>query len=223
MKSGIRYLILMVFFVISPLVESQINSYRMPLKHKVHAVKPIVGQGQKLVGTRKGISTQAIVENGDTFPFYKLGTVFVYPPLEFRNKKQEKFYWRTVRDVKRALPMAKYIKQVIHETNDTLLTMKSEKERKKFMRGYERELYKREFDRMNQLTLNQGKLLIRLVSREMDASGYELIKAYRGSFRAGFYQIFARLFGANLKWEYGSREEDEIIERVITLVESGQL
>ena len=52
---------------------------------------------------------------------------------------------------------------------------------------------------------------------------YELIKAYRGAFTAGFYQMFAKMFGASLKTEYGSHKDDATIERIINLVESGQL
>lgn len=189
---------------------------------RMSVIQPTVVKGQDLVKS-EGISVRAIVEDGDTFPFFALPTYYVYPPLKFKNKKQEKFYWRTVYDVKKVLPLSRYIRSVIEETNDTLITMSLAKDRRRYMRGFEKELYKREYERMNKLTLNQGKLLIRLVSREMDATGYDLIKAYRGGFRAGFYQMFARMFGANLKWEYGDREEDEIIERVINLVEAGQL
>lgn len=73
------------------------------------------------------------------------------------------------------------------------------------------------------MTLNQGKLLIRLVDRECQTSSYDLIRAYRGSFSAGFYQMFAKLFGADLKSKFGTGRDDKIIERIIILVEAGQL
>ena len=56
---------------------------------------------------------KAIIENGDTIALYELPTVWVYPPMKFKNKREEKFYWRTVRDVKKTLPLSKYIKEVI--------------------------------------------------------------------------------------------------------------
>lgn len=166
---------------------------------------------------------KAIIENGDTFALYELPTVWVYPPMKFKNKRDEKFYWRTVRDVKKTLPLSKYIKEVIIATNDTLMKLPSKRERDKYMRGFEKRIYKQEYGRMSKLTLRQGMLLIRLVDRECDATGYDLIKAYRGSFTAGFYQMFAKMFGASLKTEYGSHEDDATIERIINLVESGQL
>ena len=162
---------------------------------------------------------KAIIENGDTIAIYELPTVWVYPPMKFKNKREEKFYWRTVRDVKKTLPLSKYIKEVIIATNDTLMMLPTKRERDKYMRGFEKRIYKQEYGRMSKLTLRQGMLLIRLVDRECDATGYELIKAYRGSFTAGFYQMF----GASLKTEYGSHKDDATIERIINLVESGQL
>ena len=54
---------------------------------------------------------KAIIENGDTIALYELPTVWVYPPMKFKNKRAEKFYWRTVRDVKKTLPLSKYIKE----------------------------------------------------------------------------------------------------------------
>lgn len=166
---------------------------------------------------------KAIIENGDTIALYELPTVWVYPPMKFKNKREEKFYWRTVRDVKRTLPLSKYIKEIIIVTNDTLMMLPTKQERDRYMRGFEKRIYKQEYDRMSKLTLRQGMLLIRLVDRECDATTFELIKAYRGSVTAGFYQMFAKMFGASLKSEFGSHKDDATIERIINLVESGQL
>ena len=166
---------------------------------------------------------RAVVESGDTVLLYNLPTVWVYLPMKFKNKREEKFYWRTVRDVKKTLPLSKYIKEVIIATNDTLMRMQTKQERDRYMKGFEKRIYKQEYARMSKLTLRQGMLLMRLVDRECDTSTYDLIKAYRGSFTAGFYQMFAKMFGANLKTEYGSHKDDPTIERIINLVESGQL
>ena len=79
--------------------------------------------------------------------------------------------------------------------------------------------------RMKKLTFSQGKLLIKLVDRECNQTSYQLVKSFMGSFKAGFYQTFAALFGASLKKEYDpdNIEDDAITERVIVLVENGQL
>jgi len=164
----------------------------------------------------------AYVENGDTILALRLPMVHVYPELNFASKKQEQFYWRTVRDVKRTLPYAKAIGQTLREINDDMKNM-SEKEQKEYMKSKENNLIKKYEPELKNLTLSQGKLLIRLVDRECEKTSYELIREYRGSVRAALWQGFARLFGANLKSTFGKDEEDMIIERVIILVEAGQL
>ena len=77
--------------------------------------------------------------------------------------------------------------------------------------------------RMKKLSFTQGKLLIKLIDRQSNSTSYELVKAFLGTFRAGFYQTFAALFGASLKKEYDATGDDALTERVILLVESGQL
>ena len=179
----------------------------------------------ELIHADKSLKRQvkAIIENGDTIAVFDLPTVWVYPPMKFKNKQQERYYWRTVRDVKKTLPLSKYVMEVIVATNDTLMKLPTKRERDKYMRGFEKRIYAQEYDRMSKLTLRQGMLLMRLIDRECDTSSYDLIKAYRGSFTAGFYQMFAKMFGANLKSEFGSHEDDATIERIINLIESGQL
>jgi hypothetical protein len=128
-----------------------------------------------------------------------------------------------VRDVKRVLPLSRYVKSVIEKTNSTLMALPDKKSRDNYMRKFEKRIYKENEEKFKELTLNQGKLLIRLIDRECNSTSYDLIKAYRGSFTAGFWQFFAKILGADLKSSYGTREEDKVIERIINLVEAGQI
>ena len=169
-----------------------------------------------------GTRLPAYVENGDTISNVMLPMIYVFPTLNFTNKKQEQFYWKTVRDVKRALPYAKAIGGTLREINEETKNM-SEKERKAYMKSNENNLVKKYEPELKKLTLNQGKLLIRLVDRECERTSYELIKEYRGGVRAFFWQGFARILGADLKSSYEKDDKDKIVERVIILVESGQL
>lgn len=173
----------------------------------------------KVVGYRVPIE----VQGSDTIFLFQLHSVYIFPPMKFKNKQQEKYYWKLVRDVKKTLPYSKLITKVIKETNDTLIHMRSDRERDRYMKKFEKEIYKKYESSFKRMTFSQGKLLIRLIDRECDATSYELIKVYRGSFTAGFYQLFAKMFGADLKSEYGSGKNDELIERIILQVESGQL
>ena len=173
----------------------------------------------KVVGYRVPIE----VQGSDTIFLFQLHSVYIFPPMKFKNKQQEKYYWKLVRDVKKTLPYSKLITKVIKETNDTLIHMRSDRDRDRYMKKFEKEIYKKYENSFKRMTFSQGKLLIRLIDRECDATSYELIKVYRGSFTAGFYQLFAKMFGADLKSEYGSGKNDELIERIILQVESGQL
>ncbi|MDR1591477.1 MAG: DUF4294 domain-containing protein [Prevotellaceae bacterium] len=170
-----------------------------------------------------GTVHRIIILDNDTFPFVVLKPVYVFAKRHFKNKKEEQFYWRTVRDVKRVLPLAHYIRQVVVQTNDTLMTMPGKRERDRYMKGFEKSIFKQNEAEFSKLTLNQGKLLIRLVDREFNVSSYELIKAYRGRFTAGFWQLFAKLLGADLKDSFGSKEQDAIIEQIIRMVEDGDI
>ena len=166
---------------------------------------------------------QAIIVGNDTIPFFVLPTYYCYPPLKFKNKKEEQFYWRTVRDVKVVLPYVRHIRKVMEKTNEALMSMPDKASRDAYMKNFEKRIYKENETKFKDLTLNQGKHIIRLHDRETNNTSYELIKAYRGSFSAGFWQVFALVLGADLKTKYGTKEEDAVIERVIVLVEAGQL
>ena len=181
-----------------------------------------VAQGELEEG---GYRVPAIVdENGDTLPNLLLPQVYVYPVLVFKDKKQEKFYWKTVRDVKRTLPYAKMIAKLLKEIDRDLAALPNDRERKKYMEAKEEELLATYKPILKRFTLSQGKMLIRLVDRECNKTSYQLIKQFRGGFRAVFWQGFAKMFGANLKTTYDpNSEEDKIVERVINLVEAGQL
>lgn len=160
---------------------------------------------------------------GDTIPSVKLPTVYVFKPLIFKNKRQSRHYSRLVRDVKKVLPIAKEINRAIIETYEYLQTLPNDNARNNHMKAVEKGLKEQYTPRMKKLTFRQGKLLIKLVDRQTNSTGYELVKAFMGPFKAGFYQAFAALFGASLKKEYDAQGEDALTERVILLVESGQL
>ena len=163
------------------------------------------------------------IYNGDTIPCVQLRTVYIFRPLKFKNEKERLEYYRLVRNVKKVYPISKEINQAIIETYEYLQTLPNEKARQKHLKRVEKGLKEQYTPRMKKLTFAQGKLLIKLVNRECNQSSYQLVKAFMGPFKAGFYQAFAALFGASLKKEYHPDDEDKMIERIVTLVENGQL
>ncbi len=163
------------------------------------------------------------VEQGDTLYLAFLHDVYVYPPMRFKNKRQERFYWKTVRDVKKTLPYAKMITQDMAYADAELAKIQDPKERRRWWRQYERSLYRKYEKDFRGMYASQGQMLMKLMDRESDRTSYELIVQYRGKASANWWQFVAKLFRNDLKEEYDATDKDKIVERVITLVEAGQL
>ena len=178
---------------------------------------------QEQTTTINGYLVPACIYEGDTIASLHMPTLYCFKPLKFKNKKQQQQYNRLVRNVKKTLPIAKEVNRAIIETYEFIQTLPDEKTRQKHLQAVEKSVKEQYTPRMKKLTLSQGKLLIKLINRETDSSSYELVKAFLGAFKAGFYQAFAAIFGASLKKEYHPEEEDAMIEQIVLLVESGQI
>lgn len=180
-------------------------------------------QSPQANATKSILLTPMCVYQGDTIPYVKLPTVYIFKPLKFKNKREMAKYQKLIRDVKRVLPISKEINRAIIETYEYMMTLPNEKARQKHIKAVEKGLKEQYTPRLKKLTFAQGKLLIKLVDRQTNSTGYELVKAFMGPFKAGFYQTFAALFGASLKKQYDPTGDDALTERVILMVESGQL
>ena len=164
-----------------------------------------------------------VLEGGDSIQYMEMNNVYVFPPVTFTSKKQQGAYMRLVRNVKTVLPIAKEANMIMMETAEYLETLPSKQAKQEHMKRVEKSIMQEYKPRMKKLTYSQGKLLIKLIYRESHSSGYELIQAFLGPVRAGFYQAFAWAFGASLKKEYDPEGIDRLTERVVLLVEAGQL
>lgn len=169
------------------------------------------------------LTVSRTVYEGDSITRVDFYPLHVYPPLTFKSRRSERAYYKLVRDVKRTLPLARMINQILIETYEYMQTLPEGKAREEHIKRVEKGLKEQYTPMMKKLTFSQGKLLIKLVDRECNQTSYELVKAFVGPFRAGFYQTFASMFGASLKKEYDPDADDALTERVILMVESGQL
>ena len=163
------------------------------------------------------------VVDGDTIQYMEMSQVFVYPEPTFKNKRQQQAYVRLVRNVKRVLPIAKEVRQIIIETAEYLETIPTKAEREEHMKRVEDAIVAEYKPKMKKLTFSQGKLLIKLVDRECNSTAYDAMKAFLGPIRAGMWQAFAWMFGASLKKGYQPDGVDKLTERVVLMVEAGQL
>lgn len=169
--------------------------------------------------------TRIVDQYGDTCRLTYIHEIVVYPPLKFKNKKEEKFYWKTVRDVRKTLPYAKLCYGTLVETYEYIQTIPDPKRREAHLKRLEKDIFDRYKPVVKTMTKNQGKVLLKLINRETNQSSYNIVKAFLGSFRAGFWQTFGRFFGMNMKTGFHPEKnrEDAIIERVATLIEQGAL
>ena len=164
-------------------------------------------------------------ETGDTVRMTVFKDFHCYAPLEFKNKKEEQFYWRTVRDVRKTLPYAKLAFSTLCETYEYIQTIPDKKTREAHLKRLESDIFERYKPVIKGFTKSQGKMLLKLINRETNQSSYNIVKAFLGSFRAGFWQTFGRFFGMNMKVAYrpDKNKDDAVIERVATLIEQGSL
>ena len=160
---------------------------------------------------------------GDSVAHIVLPVFYKYPPLNFKNQKERDRYNRLVANVKRLLPLAKLARYTVIETYDFIQTLPTKKERAEHLKRVEEGLKKQYTPTLKKLTRSQGRLLVKLIDRECGQTGYEIAQAFIGAFKANMYQAIAFCFGNSLTRRYDPEGEDRYIERVVRMVESGQL
>lgn len=169
------------------------------------------------------IVTRAIILDGDTIPNIYLDEIVIFPEIIFKSKQDERRYTKLVRDLKKVYPYAKLAKEKLEELEREYAKLATEKEQKEYTKTVEQELLDEFGPRLKKLTITQGRLLLKLIDRETGNTSYALLKELRGSFSAVFWQAVARLFGSDLKTEYDAEGVDQYIERIVVLIEHGQI
>ena len=175
--------------------------------------------------TYKGYYYFSTVEDGDSTLMLVLNPITCFPEEKFKNKKQEEFYWRTVRDVRKALPYAKLIAATLIETYEYIETLPTKEEREDHLKAMEDALFKQYKPELKRFSRRQARVLVKLIYRETNQPTYGIIKAFLGGFRATFWQAFGKLFGVSLKaeWKPDKDPNDAMIERICIRIEQGTL
>ena len=164
-----------------------------------------------------------VLVDGDSIQYMEMQNVYVYPEPTFKSKRQQQAYMRLVNNVKKVLPIAKEARQMLIETAEYIETLPTQKERDEHLKRVEAAIVKEYKPRMKKLTFSQGKLLIKLIDRECHSTAFEAIQAFIGPVRSGMWQAFAWMFGASLKKGYEPEGVDRLTERVVLMVEAGQI
>lgn len=173
---------------------------------------------------RKGkLIGYVIQENGDTLFVDKVAPLYVFNrPDNWKKSKQWRDYYKTVYNFKKTYPYALLAKEITRDADSTLAHSNfTKKEREKYLRAYEKKLF-REFEKpLKGMTISQGKLLLKLLDRELGQTSFYVIKNYRGGAAAGFWQGVAKLFGSDLKKPYDKFGEDKVVEELVQMYHDG--
>lgn len=161
------------------------------------------------------------LSGSDTIPHVDLPEVGVFPPRVFKNKSEEQQYWRLVMRVKKVLPYAKEAAVMLKKYEQEVAPEARNRDRRIYVRKAEEELMQKYGPVMKKMSINDGKVLIKLIDRETHRASYDLIRELKGGVPAVFWQGVARVFGNNLKTKYDPYGEDRQIEMIIQYIEMG--
>lgn len=177
-------------------------------------------EAQEADSSRMGIG---VIRGSDTIIHREIKEIWVYPRNKFDNPRQERKYHRLIQRVKKVYPYAMKAKELLHKYEPEYLSMRTDRERRLLVKKVEEELMSKYKEELKKFSITDGKILIKLIDRETGKTSYTIIKEFKGSFAAAFWQTVARLFRNNLKDEFDPYGEDMLIDQIVTLIEYGYL
>ena len=160
-----------------------------------------------------------IVYQGDTIPSRTLAMVWVTSPISRAMRKRLEEWTRLRNAVYVTYPNARRAGLILNDMNHILATMNAAFEKSSYIKSREKELKKEFTDPLEKLSVYQGKVLMKLINRQTGNNCYNIIKEYKGSFSARFWQTVAFFFGSNLKQPYDALGDDQQMESIVLEVE----
>ena len=213
-----RYKLFLFFLliVISCQLRAQIYSdstYQDSTKYALLAMK----EQAKKWGPNDTVLVPAIFYHNEIVNFKEMEMVWIskLPPDKLAKYIEE---WTRLRNaVYVTYPYAKIAGGTINDINANLTNVKNKKERKTYIKSREKDLRKEFSDPLSNLSVYQGKILMKLINRQTGNNCYEIIKEYKGGVNARFYQTVAWFVGGNLKqdWNLTENKIDRQIENFV--------
>ena len=160
------------------------------------------------------------IDGQDTLPCVVLPA---YIHIGAKNKREAVRFTRLMSNVRKVYPYARLSALKLKEYDDMLAQIPNASEQKRLMKEAEKQLRKQFSKDIEDLTFSQGIILLKLVDRETGRTTYKIVDELRGSLRAFFYQSIARLFGMNLKSKYDPMGADKDIEKIVRMIECGDI
>ncbi len=165
------------------------------------------------------LKMQAIVYQGDTIPMSVLSNIYIRSILTEEQKQAIAKYNRLRNAIYVTYPYARKAGIILNDINSNLVSISEKKDRKKYINSREKELKKEFTTPLTNLSIYQGKILMKLINRETGNNCYEIIKEYQGGLTARLYQTVAFFFNSSLKQPYDPKNEDVVIERIVQEVQ----
>ena len=152
--------------------------------------------------------------NGDTFFIADVPEIEV---LAFKDKNERTKYYILKRRVIKVYPYAMSAKEKLISIQNGLDSIPKRRQKKRYTKEVAKWVKEEYADRLKNLTMSEGKILVKLIYRETNTSSYEIVKSYRGRFNAFFWQTMAKFWDNNLKTEYDAvnNREDMLIEHIL--------
>lgn len=200
-----KYCISILFILIICFIEGSKNIY-----------------AQKIRGINDTILTGAIVVDNDTFAHILLRDVTIWGQApkwaKIRKKKygeNDEAYANLRYNVYVVYPYAVAASMILNDIDSVLNSIYSKDAKQAYKRRKETELNKKFKDELENLSITQGQILVKLIARETGKPCYQIVRELKGGINAALWQTVALLFNNNLRNHYNPDEEDAAIESVV--------
>jgi hypothetical protein len=182
-------------------------------------------EGQDTILLSAGpVPLYGIINGSDTVFMSIIADVVVSSGRKSRSEQRDmRKYRKLVINVKKVYPYAKIAGQKFREIDATMATMKTDRERREYINQVEAEIKEKYEEDLKNLTITQGRILIKLIDRETGHTSYDLVRQLQGNVQAFLWQTLARLFGSNLKMTFDEAGEDMLINDIVIMIDKGML
>jgi hypothetical protein len=170
---------------------------------------PTMEERMKKWGPNDTIVVPAVWYNYEIVNYREMEMAWVskLSPKQLARFKEE---WTRLRNaVYITYPYARIAGNTINDINAQLVNVKDKKDRKAYIKSREKELKNQFSDPLSNLSVYQGKILMKLINRQTGNNCYEIIKEYKGGLNARFYQTVAFFVGGNLKQKWDLTDKDD--------------
>lgn len=160
------------------------------------------------------VVTIMVTDAGDTIIVAELQDVSVTSMRKFKSSKERRHYLRMKYHANQVYPYAVEAIRLFRELEVATADMKN-RNRKKHIKKLQKELEDNFKDPLKGLTRTQGRILIKMIERELDIPMYSLVKELRGGFTASYWSALSKMYDIDLKAGYHP-EDDEILEAILS-------